>query len=142
MVGRALQLAELESALGQMRDGTPTTVLIGGEAGIGKTRLASEFTRGADARILTGGCLGLGTDGLPFAPFTAILRDLNRHLGPDGIAALLHGIPGATTAGLARLLPELAPPGTRRARTATARAAPACSNRCSASWSIWRIRVW
>jgi DNA-binding CsgD family transcriptional regulator/tetratricopeptide (TPR) repeat protein len=110
MVGRADQLAELESALGRVRDGAPTTVLIGGEAGIGKTRLVSEFTRRADARILTGGCLELGADGLPFAPFTALLRDLNRHLGPDGIAALL---PGATTAGLARLLPELAaPPGT------------------------------
>jgi len=113
MVGRAGQLAELESALGRVCDGAPTTVLIGGEAGIGKTRLVSEFTRCADARILTGGCLELGTDGLPFAPFTALLRDLNRHLGPDGIAALLPGIPGGTTAGLARLLPELAaPPGT------------------------------
>ncbi len=113
MVGRAGQLAELESALGRVRDGMPATVLIGGEAGIGKTRLVSEFTRCADARILTGACLELGADGLPFAPFTALLRDLNRHLGPDGIAALLPGIPGATTAGLARLLPELAhPPGT------------------------------
>src|SRR5947207_7168745 len=107
MVGRAGQLAELESTLGRVRDGTPTTVLVGGEAGIGKTRLVSEFTRCADGRILTGGCLELGADGLPFAPFTALLRDLNRHLGPDGIAALL---PGATTAGLARLLPELAAP--------------------------------
>jgi DNA-binding NarL/FixJ family response regulator len=113
MVGRAGQLAELESALGRARDGAPATVLVGGEAGIGKTRLVGEFTRGADARILTGGCLELGADGLPFAPFTAVLRDLNRHLGPDGIAALLPGIRGATTAGLARLLPELAaPPGT------------------------------
>jgi DNA-binding CsgD family transcriptional regulator/tetratricopeptide (TPR) repeat protein len=112
MVGRAGQLAELENALGRVRDGSPMTVLIGGEAGIGKTRLVSEFTRRADARILTGGCLELGADGLPFAPFTALLRDLNRHLGPDGIAGLLPGIPGATTAGLARLLPELAaPPG-------------------------------
>ena len=113
MVGRAGQLAELESALGLVRDGAPATVLIGGEAGIGKTRLVSEFSRRADGRILTGGCLELGVDGLPFAPFTALLRDLNRHLGPDGIAALLAGIPGATTAGLARLLPELAAlPGT------------------------------
>jgi predicted ATPase len=117
MVGRAGQLADLESALGRVRDGAPMTVLIGGEAGIGKTRLVSEFTGGADARILTGGCLELGADGLPFAPFTALLRDLNRDLGPDGIAALVPGIPGATTAGLARLLPELAaapgaPPGT------------------------------
>src|SRR5205823_13191327 len=75
MVGRAGQLAELESALGRVRDGTPTTVLVGGEAGIGKTRLVSEFTRCADGRILTGGCLKLGADGLPFAPFTALLRD-------------------------------------------------------------------
>lgn len=110
MVGRAAQLAELDSALGRVRDGAPAAVLIGGEPGIGKTRLVSEFTRSADARILTGGCLQLGADSLPFAPFTALLRDLNRDLGPDGIAALLSDVPGATTAGLARLLPELAAP--------------------------------
>jgi DNA-binding CsgD family transcriptional regulator len=59
--------------------------------------------------VLTGGCLELGTDGLPFAPFTAVLRDLVHEMGADGVASML---PGRTTRGLARLLPELGEPDT------------------------------
>ena len=57
--------------------------------------------------MLTGGCLQLGTDGLPYAPFTAVLRDLVHEMGADAVAAML---PGRTTRGLARLLPELGEP--------------------------------
>ena len=42
-VGRARELGELERALETTRAGSGTTVLIAGEAGIGKTRLASEL---------------------------------------------------------------------------------------------------
>jgi DNA-binding CsgD family transcriptional regulator/tetratricopeptide (TPR) repeat protein len=106
LVGRADQLAVLEAALGPSRRGGPSVVLVGGEAGVGKSRLMSEFTArasAAGARVLTGGCVELGTDGLPFAPFTAVLRDLVRDLGPDGVAELL---PGGVTRDFARLLPE------------------------------------
>ena len=106
LVGRAHQLAVLEAALGPSRHGGPSVVLLGGEAGVGKSRLTSEFAAragAAGARILTGGCVELGADGLPFAPFTAVLRELVRDLGPDGVAALL---PGGVTRDLARLLPE------------------------------------
>jgi hypothetical protein len=61
-------------------------------------------TASAGARVLTGGCLELGTDGLPFAPFTAVLRDLVHEMGADAVASMM---PGRTTRGLARLLPEL-----------------------------------
>jgi DNA-binding NarL/FixJ family response regulator len=110
MVGRTDEIAELRSALAGARDGTPATVLIGGEAGVGKSRLISEFTaaeQDAGTRVLTGGCLELGVDGLPFAPFTAVLRDLVRELGVDGLAALL---PNRAVRELARLLPELGEP--------------------------------
>jgi DNA-binding CsgD family transcriptional regulator/tetratricopeptide (TPR) repeat protein len=106
LVGRADQLAVLEAALGPSRHGGPSVVLLGGEAGVGKSRLMSEFAArasAAGARILTGGCVELGADGLPFAPFTAVLRELVRDLGPDGVAALL---PGGVTRDFARLLPE------------------------------------
>ena len=106
LVGRAHQLAVLEAALGPSRHGGPSVVLLGGEAGVGKSRLMSEFAAragAAGARILTGGCVELGADGLPFAPFTAVLRELVRDLGPDGVAALL---PGGATRDFARLLPE------------------------------------
>jgi DNA-binding CsgD family transcriptional regulator/tetratricopeptide (TPR) repeat protein len=119
LVGRAEYLATLHAALDRARMGGPAAVLIGGEAGIGKTRLISEFTAQADARVLTGGCLDLGADGLPFAPFAGMLRELVRSMGADGVAALL---PGHATREFARLLPEFGEaemepdPGVARAR--------------------------
>jgi ATP/maltotriose-dependent transcriptional regulator MalT len=122
LVGRSGQLAALDAALAAARDGNPSAVLVGGEAGVGKSRLVTEFaehSRGTGTQVLTGGCLELGTDGLPFAPFTAVLRQLVRERGADGIAGLL---PGHATRELARLLPEFgepaaaADPGEARAR--------------------------
>ena len=110
LVGRADQLATLDAALAAASQGRPATVLIGGEAGVGKSRLVSEFAeraRGAGARVLTGGCLELGADGLPFAPFTSVLRELVRDLGAARVAELL---PSGATRELARLLPEFGEP--------------------------------
>ncbi|WP_119727148.1 helix-turn-helix transcriptional regulator [Thermomonospora amylolytica] len=106
LVGRSAELRMLETALGE----APGAVLVGGEAGVGKTRLLRHFTdraAAAGARVLVGGCLELGSDGLPFAPFTAVLRGLVRETGIDGVAGLL---PRSATAGLARLLPEFGEP--------------------------------
>ena len=113
LVGRDEQMAALDAAFASVRQGGPTAVLLGGEAGVGKSRLVSEFGQAAaaaGARVLTGGCLELGTDGLPFAPFTAVLRDLVHELGAATVASML---PGRTTRGLARLLPELGEPDSR-----------------------------
>jgi predicted ATPase len=110
-VGRAEELAVLDAAFEPVRDGRPSTVLIGGEAGIGKSRLVGEFgmraRAAAAARVVYGYCLDLSAEGLPFAPFTGILRDLVRDLGADGVVALL---PGKGPRELARLLPELGEP--------------------------------
>ncbi|MGP4021784.1 helix-turn-helix transcriptional regulator [Actinomadura sp. 3N407] len=110
LVGRSAELGELEDALA----GAPGAVLIGGDAGLGKTRLIREFARtvagaagGGRARVLVGGCLELGSDGLPFAPFTTVLRELVRDIGIDGVAGL---VPRGDTGGLARLLPEFGEP--------------------------------
>ena len=94
LVGRAAEMAALEGAFEMVRQGGPVAVLIGGEAGVGKTRLISEFAasaRMAGARVLIGGCLELGADGLPFGPFTAMLRDLVREIGADEIIGMLPG---------------------------------------------------
>ncbi len=110
LVGRSGQLSALREALAEAGRGHPATILVGGEAGVGKSRLLTEFaaqSRGAGARVLTGGCLELGADGLPFAPFTAVLRELVRDLGAAGVADLL---PGGATRELARLLPEFGEP--------------------------------
>jgi DNA-binding CsgD family transcriptional regulator/tetratricopeptide (TPR) repeat protein len=107
-------MAALLDALDAVRHGGPAALLIGGEAGVGKTRLTSEFTskaRSAGTRVLVGGCLELGADGLPFGPFTAMLRDLAREVGVGQIAAMLPGSSRAIRE-LARLLPELADTGT------------------------------
>ena len=129
LVGRDEQMAALVAAFASVRQGGLSAVLLGGEAGVGKSRLVGEFSRTAaeaGARVLTGGCLELGTDGLPFAPFTAVLRSLVHEMGADAVAAML---PGRTTRGLARLLPELGEPDTGGD---PAEAGPGCSRRCSA----------
>jgi predicted ATPase len=113
LVGRSGQLSALDTALAEASRGRPSAVMIGGEAGVGKSRLVSEFaerSRGMGARVLTGGCLELGAEGLPFAPFTAVLREVVRDLGVARIAELM---PAGATRELARLLPELGEPGNR-----------------------------
>jgi DNA-binding CsgD family transcriptional regulator/tetratricopeptide (TPR) repeat protein len=104
LVGREADLAALRDALKRTRSAEPSTVLVGGEAGVGKTRLVEEFcltATGDGARVLTGQCLELGEEGLPFAPFAAALRRLVRTDGP----AVLDG----REQDFARLLPELGP---------------------------------
>jgi predicted ATPase len=110
LVGRSGQLSALDTALAEAGRGSPSAVIVGGEAGVGKSRLLSAFaerSRSAGVRVLIGGCLELGPEGLPFAPFTSVLRGLVRDLGPAGVAELL---PGGTARELARLLPEFGEP--------------------------------
>jgi DNA-binding CsgD family transcriptional regulator len=103
LIGRSAELRRLRDAL----SAAPAAVLLGGDAGLGKTRLIREFAREADARTLVGGCLELGSDGLPFAPFTTVLRELVRDIGVEGVAGL---VPRGDTGALARLLPEFGEP--------------------------------
>ncbi len=109
LVGRGEQLTALEEALATVSRGEPAAVLLGGETGVGKTRLVTEFAArvASRSRTLIGNCLELGAAGLPFAPFTAVLRQLVGDLGVDGVRALLAGRSGTE---LGRLLPELADP--------------------------------
>ena len=91
-VGRAEQLEALDAALAAARAGAASTVLVSGEAGIGKTRLLEEFAARASAggaRVLIGNCIELGDGELPHAPLAAILRQLERELAPEELAAVL-----------------------------------------------------
>lgn len=104
-VGRADELAVLTDALTRAADGEPQAMLIGGEAGVGKTRLTEEFLCEAARRgavVAVGGCVEIGAEGLPFAPFSTALRTLHRQL-PDELAAATAGQEDE----LARILPEL-----------------------------------
>ncbi|MCG5471578.1 AAA family ATPase [Micromonospora sp. LAH09] len=116
LVGRHREIAALRGALGRARAGEPTAVLVGGEAGVGKTRLLEEFGGSATvggARVLVGQCLELGEAGLPFAPFAAALRAVLRADGPEVFAGY--------EAEFAPLLPEL---GRASAALAGPRAVP------------------
>jgi DNA-binding CsgD family transcriptional regulator/tetratricopeptide (TPR) repeat protein len=109
-VGRTEELARLGAAVDRAAAGTPTTVLVGGEAGVGKTRLVGELVasaRRAGATVLVGGCVELGGEGMPFAPLIEALRAFVRDLDEPALARL---VPGRARAELARLLPELAAP--------------------------------
>ncbi|MEU6348807.1 AAA family ATPase [Streptomyces sp. NPDC047072] len=104
-VGRADELDVLNDALARAAAGEPQALLLGGEAGVGKTRLVEEFTTAAcrqGAVVAVGGCVEIGADGLPFAPFSTALRALRRAL-PAELAAAAAG----QEEELARLLPEL-----------------------------------
>lgn len=83
-VGRRAELALLETALAAAVDGSPQTVFVGGEAGIGKTRLVGEFAARVedDARVLTGQCFELSAGGLLYGPAVEILRKLAQSLDP------------------------------------------------------------
>src|SRR4051812_12697375 len=101
-VGREAELAQLENALGRARSGEPAVALIGGESGVGKSRLVAELIARAHAsgtRVLAGDCVALGDTELPFAPIVAALRGLER----DEV----EGIVGRAAGGLAPLLPQL-----------------------------------
>ncbi len=106
MVGRSEQLAALRQLFDRVCAGSPAVVLLGGEAGAGKTRLLAEFANviAGHAVLLSGGCVDLGGEGLAFAPFTAALRGLVRQVGAEGVASL---VPGGVPAELGRLLPAL-----------------------------------
>jgi DNA-binding NarL/FixJ family response regulator len=105
-VGRGPELEMLREQLADAAAGRPGVVVLGGDAGVGKTRLVDEFVRDArdDAQVVVGGCLDLGDNGLAFTPFVAALRDLVRLRGTAAVTELLG--PGRTE--LAALVPELA----------------------------------
>ncbi|GAA3524276.1 helix-turn-helix transcriptional regulator [Aeromicrobium panaciterrae] len=72
LVGRAAELQQLLVAAGISDSRSRDAVLLGGDAGIGKTRLLRELVDRADAaghRVLVGHCLDLGDSHLPFQPF-------------------------------------------------------------------------
>ena len=84
-VGRARELEELECALDSTRAGNGATVLVAGEAGIGKTRLASELAGCAgDAGfdVFLGRSIDLVGTELPYQPLVDALRPLGdpRHV--------------------------------------------------------------
>ena len=80
--------------------------MVGGEAGVGKSRLVHELVgeaREAGARVLVGSCIELDGGGIPFAPVVEMMRDLAAELPAGELDAAL----GSARAEVGRLVPEL-----------------------------------
>lgn len=112
IVGREAELARLRTLRDTAFAGRARTVLIAGEAGVGKTTITNAFvdtTRRADptVRVLRGECVPLGGEGLPYAPVVGLLHDLADQLGE---AELLERA-GVGAAELRWLIPEFGDPG-------------------------------
>ncbi len=111
-VGRVHELAQLFSAWQTALAGATNAMLIAGEPGVGKTRLAGEWSRQAyeqGAVVLYGRC---DEDlGAPYQPFAEALRSMvpcvgtSRLRGLRGVEALLPLVPG-----LVDEVPDLAAP--------------------------------
>ncbi|MGA2928679.1 MAG: AAA family ATPase [Solirubrobacteraceae bacterium] len=104
-VGRVGELAELELALAEAAARRPVLVLLGGESGVGKTRLVGEFERRLadhDALVLRGEGVEQGDSELPYAPLIGALRPLIRERHPA-----LQALTAASAAQLAALAPGL-----------------------------------
>lgn len=112
MIGRVDALAALVSAFEAGQDGMPRAIVVAGEAGIGKTRLISEFLASTSVRsskipvvIATGQCIDLGPIGAAFTPIRRLLRAVHAEVGDAAFRAAAQT--PAVVATLASLVPEL-----------------------------------
>jgi tetratricopeptide (TPR) repeat protein len=117
-VGRGEELQRLQAVLDNARAGKAGMVLVGGEAGVGKTRLLTEFqARGAmaGARVLAGGCVDLGDAARPYDPFVAALRPWLRSLPTAEFGRIV----GPARSAVLQLIPDLELDGAGEATAAT-----------------------
>ncbi|MBB3647597.1 ATP/maltotriose-dependent transcriptional regulator MalT [Rhizobium sp. BK619] len=103
--GRAAELDAMESAFRDVSGGRQRSILLGAEAGGGKSRLVEEFADRLSGRalILKGGCIEQRESALPYAPVTAVLHELVQLRGGTAVRSL---VGAASARELAWLLPE------------------------------------
>ena len=103
LVGRGPECATVDRALAAAGDGEPSVLLVGGDAGIGKSALVAYAATQARERgyhVLEGACLDIGTS-IPFGPVLEAVRPLlqgaedGTHGGATAaVAAMFSGVGG------------------------------------------------
>lgn len=106
LVGRARELGELTAALHDVRSGAGRTIVVAGEAGIGKTRLLDELTARAEGTtVVAGQCADSGSGPVPYAALTGLLHDIAQAVGPEAVLAAAGPAAGALSAVAPQLFP-------------------------------------
>ena len=109
LIGREGELAALTAAYEQAASGALRIVLIGADAGAGKTTLVERFVadladRAPAPTVVVGQCVPMGGEGLPYAPVVGVLRALQSEFGDDSVREWA----GSRAIGI--LLPDLIEP--------------------------------
>ncbi|MEU4362975.1 AAA family ATPase [Promicromonospora sp. NPDC023987] len=109
LVGRTNEVETLRQALKAVRAGAGRTVVVAGEAGIGKTRLVDELTSDADGfLVLSGQCADSGSGPVPHAAPGGLLAGIVATHGPEATVEAAGPAAGALSA----VAPQLVVPGT------------------------------
>jgi len=107
LVGRQREREHLRRVLRRAADGEMLLVTVGGDPGVGKTRLVldmADTAAGLGFRVLIGGCLDVGDGTLPFGPIVEALRPLGTETDEQWRSQILGSSPA-----LATLFPGLGP---------------------------------
>lgn len=104
-VAREEECSELGSFLDGLEQGRGAVVVIGGEPGVGKTRLTEEVAdraRRRDHRVLVGRCYESDT-APPYIPFVEIIESAMREVSADTLRAAL----GDAAGEVAKIVPQI-----------------------------------
>ena len=106
LVGREEEIAVMQQVYSQARQGQKKAVFICGEPGIGKTRLAREFTRWGEetqqATVLWGYCYEMNGS-FPYQPIADAISAHVRTCSPEQLRRML----GSSAVDLAKIASEV-----------------------------------
>ena len=105
-VGRRRELDAIAARVEAASAGGTVHVVVAGEAGIGKSRLADDAAAAAaerGVRVLRGACPAAGTGGIPYGPLVEALRTVVDGGDPAMVSAAI----GPSRRDLARLVPAI-----------------------------------
>ncbi|MDY6877761.1 MAG: tetratricopeptide repeat protein [Chloroflexota bacterium] len=110
LVGRWAELDVAQVLLSGVTQGAGGVLVVSGEAGMGKSRLAQEIAQQAQKyrmRVLAGACLSYGGD-IPYLPWTDVMRALLRVSATEHSVQLQQLARGLTAGGMAGWEPLVA----------------------------------